>query len=78
MSIEGGQATVNALLGWLRLPGDVLFTCGGVLPLLWIGFNGVRYRGSHQDVLDDGDLLLFTEVTPATPGPPVDEQVGAR
>jgi len=29
-----------------------------------MGFQGVRYRGSHQDVLEDEDLLLFTEVTP--------------
>ena len=60
---------LNALLGWLRLPGDVVFIGGGVLPLLWIGFDGVRHRGSHQDALDDGDLLLFTEVTPASDDP---------
>jgi len=61
---------LNALLGWMRLPGDVLFIAGGVLPLLWMGFQGVRYRGSHQDVLDDDDLLLFTEVTPLPADPP--------
>ena len=66
---------LNALLGWLRLPGDVLFIGGGVLPLVWMGFQGVRHRGSHQDALDDEDLLLFTEVTPVA-GPTDDELVG--
>ncbi|HUF97757.1 MAG TPA: nitric-oxide reductase large subunit [Ilumatobacter sp.] len=69
---------LNALLGWLRLPGDVLFIGGGVLPLLWIGFNGVRHRGSHQDVLHDDDLLLFTEVSAASSYAPDDEPAGAR
>ena len=59
----------NLLLGWLRLPGDVLFIGGGVLPLIWMGFQGVRYRGSHQDALADDDLLLFTEVTPSSAEP---------
>ena len=45
-----------------------------MLPLLWLGFQGVRHRGSHQDALDEEDLLLFTEVVPVA-GPP-DELVG--
>ena len=48
-----------------------------MLPLLWMGYQGVRHRGSHQDALDDDDLLLFTEVTP-TRGRPDDELVGAH
>jgi nitric oxide reductase subunit B len=34
----------NALLEWLRMPGDVIFLGGGVLPFLWITWLGVRYR----------------------------------
>ncbi len=34
----------NAVLEWLRLPGDVIFIVGGVLPFLWITWLGVRYR----------------------------------
>jgi hypothetical protein len=37
----------------------------------------VRHRGSHQDVLDDSDLLLFTEVFLAISGDPDGEPVGA-
>jgi nitric oxide reductase subunit B len=68
---------LNSLLEWLRLPGDALFIGGGVLPLLWMGYLGVRYRGSHQDALTDEDLLLFTEVVPLAPPPPDPELVGA-
>ena len=52
----------NGLLEWLRLPGDVVFIVGGALPLLWMAFQGVRYRGRHHDVLSEADLQLFTEV----------------
>jgi hypothetical protein len=34
----------NGFTEWLRLPGDVLFIGGGVLPLRWICWCGVRYR----------------------------------
>ncbi|BAK37537.1 hypothetical protein MLP_45230 [Microlunatus phosphovorus NM-1] len=33
----------NAVLEWLRLPGDVLFLVGGILPFIWICWLGVRY-----------------------------------
>jgi len=33
----------NAVLEWLRLPGDVVMIVGGVLPFLWITFPGIRY-----------------------------------
>ncbi len=33
----------NAVLEWLRMPGDVVFILGGVLPFLWITWLGVRY-----------------------------------
>ena len=34
----------NAVLEWLRMPGDIVFIGGGVLPFLWITWLGVRYR----------------------------------
>jgi nitric oxide reductase subunit B len=34
----------NTVLEALRMPGDVLFIGGGVLPFLWITWLGVRYR----------------------------------
>jgi nitric oxide reductase subunit B len=54
----------NAVLEWLRLPGDVLFIVGGVTPFVWIAWLGVRYRikGSTQDVPMEA---LFVEAQPA-------------
>jgi nitric oxide reductase subunit B len=59
----------NALFEWLRLPGDVVFIVGGVLPLLWMSLQGVlgvlRTRGqgaADDDGHDVDDLKLFTEV----------------
>jgi nitric oxide reductase subunit B len=40
------QGHANAVLEWLRLPGDVVFIAGGVLPVLWMTWQGVRYRNS--------------------------------
>ena len=53
----------NAVLEWLRLPGDVIFIVGGVLPFLWITWLGVRYRikGSTYEVPMEA---LFIEEQP--------------
>ncbi|CAM3025478.1 Nitric-oxide reductase large subunit [Prescottella defluvii] len=53
----------NLLLEWMRLPGDVVFIVGGVLPFLWICWLGVRYRikaTTHEQPQD----VLFIEVHP--------------
>jgi len=51
-----------SFIEWMRLPGDVVFIGGGVLPLLWICLQGVRYvRG--PDLSGGTDSALFTEVT---------------
>ena len=52
----------SRLLEWMRLPGDVVFIGGGVLPLLWMAVQGVLAVARHRDVLPGGDLQLFTEV----------------
>lgn len=39
----------NSLLEWLRLPGDLIFILGGVLPFLWIAWQAVRsFRGGRS------------------------------
>ncbi len=54
----------NALLEWMRLPGDLLMIIGGVLPFLWIAFLGIRYgiRATTRDVPVEG---LFVEDKPS-------------
>ena len=49
----------NAVLEWLRMPGDIVFIVGGVLPFLWIAWLGVRSRiPTTQEVPQEGS---FTE-----------------
>jgi nitric oxide reductase subunit B len=33
----------NAVLEWMRMPGDIILIAGGVLPFLWITWLGVRH-----------------------------------
>jgi nitric oxide reductase subunit B len=51
----------NALLEWLRLPGDTLFILGGTLPVLYLCWLGVRYM-KPQTSLDAPSDVLFTEI----------------
>ncbi|OFZ20257.1 MAG: nitric oxide reductase [Bdellovibrionales bacterium GWB1_55_8] len=50
------------LIEWLRLPGDAVFIIGGVLPLLWLCWRGVRYRVKPAPA-DITHQPLFTEVS---------------
>ncbi len=61
-SLEFLTNSTNTLLEWFRFPGDVLFIVGGVLPLLYITWLGVRYRVS-KETLEEPDDILFTDVT---------------
>jgi nitric oxide reductase subunit B len=59
----------NALLEWIRLPGDVVFIVGGVLPLLYLCWLGVRYT-VPRIVMEEPEDILFTEITePEATGP---------
>lgn len=69
-SLEFITADANWWLEIVRLPGDLLFILGGVLPLLWLALLGVRHRGAHHDAHPDSDQLLFTEIT-AEPAEPI-------
>jgi nitric oxide reductase subunit B len=51
----------NALIEWLRFPGDVVFIVGGALPALYIAYLGIRHTVKHV-TLDEPDEILFTEV----------------
>jgi nitric oxide reductase subunit B len=58
----------NALIEWMRLPGDVLFIIGGVLPLLYLCYLGVRHTVPRV-TLEEPEDILFTEITePETTG----------
>jgi nitric oxide reductase subunit B len=51
----------NAVLEWLRMPGDIVFILGGALPILYICFQGVRHiRGSVTT--EEPKDILFTDI----------------
>ena len=55
------QADTNALIEWLRLPGDLVFIIGGAIPTLWIAYLGIRYTVKRV-TLEEPEDILFTEV----------------
>jgi nitric oxide reductase subunit B len=61
-SLQYLTSSTNALIEWLRLPGDVLMIGGGVLPLLYLCWLSVRYRIAKV-TLEEPEHPLFTEVT---------------
>ena len=69
----------NALIEWLRLPGDIVFIAGGAIPTLYIAYLGIRYTVKRV-TLDEPEDILFTEVVEpegvATMG--ADEATAAR
>jgi nitric oxide reductase subunit B len=59
----------NALLEWIRLPGDVVFIVGGVLPLLYLCYLGVRHT-VPRITMEEPEDILFTEITEPEPTGP--------
>ena len=51
----------NALLEWLRLPGDIVFIAGGALPVLYITYIGIRHTVKRV-TLEEPEDILFTEI----------------
>jgi nitric oxide reductase subunit B len=51
----------NAVIEWLRFPGDVVFIVGGAIPALYIAYLGIRYT-VKQVTLEEPDDILFTEI----------------
>jgi len=69
-SLKFITSDTNAMLEWLRLPGDVVFIVGGSLPLLWMTLQGVWHGGRRDaesaarvtEPPSEPELRLFTEV----------------
>ena len=51
----------NALIEWIRLPGDIIFIAGGALPTLYIAYLGIRHTVKRV-TLEEPEDILFTEV----------------
>jgi len=61
-ALEFSRQPTNLLIEWLRLPGDVLFIVGGVLPVLYLAWLGLRHIPKRV-VLEEPREVLFTEIT---------------
>ena len=66
-SLEYITNATNALLEWMRLPGDVVFIVGGVLPLLYLCYLGVRHTVPRV-TMEEPEDILFTEISRARDG----------
>ena len=51
----------NALLEWMRLPGDIVFIAGGALPVLYIAYLGIRHTVKRV-TLEEPEDILFSEI----------------
>jgi nitric oxide reductase subunit B len=55
----------NALLEWVRMPGDVILIVGGVLPFIFIAYTAVRHVFAGPTTEDNEELpedALYTVV----------------
>jgi nitric oxide reductase subunit B len=53
----------------MRLPGDAVFIVGGVLPLLYLCYLGVRHT-VPRITMEEPEDILFTEINePEAAGP---------
>ena len=59
-SLKNITSGTNALLEWMRLPGDVVFILGGVIPILYLCWLGVRYMRPYVHE-EEPRPALFTE-----------------
>lgn len=55
----------NALIEWLRLPGDLIFIIGGVLPFVWVAWQAVRHFFNGPSSHEFPENPLYTESTTA-------------
>jgi nitric oxide reductase subunit B len=59
---------MNAFIEWMRSPGDAVFIIGGILPLLYLAWLGIRHAVSVT-TLDEPEAILFAEITETVDGP---------
>jgi nitric oxide reductase subunit B len=59
--LEFLTSDTNALLEWIRLPGDIVFIGGGALPVLYISYIGIRHTVKRV-TLEEPEDILFTEI----------------
>ena len=66
----------NAMIEWLRLPGDLLFIAGGAVPALYIAYLGIRHTVTRV-TLEEPDDILFTEIAEPAGAAAMDDEEAA-
>jgi nitric oxide reductase subunit B len=54
----------NAVLEWLRMPGDIIFILGGIVPFIWIAWQALRHFRSGPTTVEMPENPLYTEIVP--------------
>ncbi|MFN8068272.1 MAG: nitric-oxide reductase large subunit [Mycolicibacterium insubricum] len=54
----------NAVLEWLRMPGDIIFIVGGILPFIWIALLALRHFRDGETVDELPEHPLYDEIAP--------------
>ena len=54
--------SVNTIIEWGRMPGDLIFIIGGVLPYLYIAFLGLRNWRRGRTVDTFAEDALYEEI----------------
>ncbi len=55
----------NVLLEWMRMPGDIVFIVGGILPVMWIAWVALKsfWQGRNSEYVEElPDEPLYTEL----------------
>ena len=50
------------MIEWLRLPGDVLFIVGGILPVVYLAIRMFLARGRYTQLPAGAEVEQFTQV----------------
>jgi nitric oxide reductase subunit B len=58
---------VVRVIEWLRLPGDLLFIVGGILPIVYLAIRMFKLRNRYEHLAPDAVTDDFTEPAPTTP-----------
>ena len=63
-SPSSSSAAAVRVLEWLRLPGDVLFIVGGILPVVYLAVRMFLARRRYRDLPEEAATEVFTEAAP--------------
>jgi len=68
-SPEFFERPVIRFFEWARLPGDLLFIIGGILPIVYLALRMFRQRKRYRKVPAEGGTEQFTELAPTEAAP---------